>query len=220
MKRIALAFTFTVISLATFSQQKISEGIITYTLEWNVPPQAQAMAASLPKEVNVYFKGDSSSLKIESQYFSTQSILNAKKEYERLLLDIPMAGKKLSVIFTPADQEKMADLMPQLSLKASDETKSIAGYKANKYEVSETKTNTNFVAWFTKDVEAVANPLTRFYDSIYGFPLEFMSYQNRMSVKAVVKEIKATTVPSGSFTASKDFEEISLDDLMQLNGRR
>ena len=220
MKKIILGIALMTIGISAFAQQKINEGLITYSVSWNVPPQAQAMAASLPSELCVYFRGDSSSLKIESQMFSTQNILNLNKEYERILLDIPMMGKKLSVLFTPADQEKMAEVMPQMTLTPSTETKNILGFKASKFSVSETKTSANFDAWFTKDVEITGNPLSRFYDKSYGFPLEFTSFQNGMSLRATVKEIKTQTVPAGTFSATNDYEEITFDQLMQMGGRR
>lgn len=200
------------------AQQKISEGVVVYTLSWNVPEQAQAMAASLPTEVQVFFKGDSSSMKMESQFFSSQSILNTKKEYERMLLDIPMMSKKYSVIFTPADQEMLADKYPQMSFKPSTESKVLNGYKASKFEVYESKTDIKFDVWFTKDIDVVANPLSRFYETSYGFPLEFTSFQNGLSVKASVKEIQKTSVPAGMFSAGKDYEEMTLTQLMQMRG--
>lgn len=220
MKKHILGALLLVASTISYAQQKINEGIIVYSLSWNLPDEAQAMAANLPTELSVYFKGDSSSMKIESQFFSSQSILNTNKEYERLLLDIPMAGKKYSVIFSPADQEKLADKMPQMTLKASTETKVIVGYKAMKFDVSEAKTNTTFEAWFTKDIDLVANPLSRFYEKSYGVPLEFTSFQNGVTVKAAVKEIKKTSVPAGTFSAGSDYEEMSLDQLMQMSGGR
>ena len=82
------------------------------------------------------------------------------------------------------------------------------------------KSNQNFEAWFTKDVEVTQNALSRFFDKNFGFPVEFVSFMNGLSVKAIVKEIKAGTVPAGSFSASKDFEEISMDQLMQMQGGR
>lgn len=219
MKKFIAGLSFVLVTISSFAQEKINEGIVVYSLEWDVPPQAQAMASSLPSELNVYFKGDSSSMKIESQFFSSKSILNTAKEYERLLLDIPMAGKKYSVIFTPADQEKMLDQMPQMELKASAETKTILGYQAKKYEVNESKTGKNFTAWFTKEVSITANPMSRFYEASFGFPLEFLSFQNGIPVKATVKEIKKVSVPAGSFGADKDYEEISYSQLMQMSGR-
>jgi hypothetical protein len=218
MKKI-LTLAIVLVSLVNANaQQKISEGVVVYTLSWNVPEQAQAMASSLPTEVQVFFKGDSSSMKMESQFFSSQSILNTKKEYERMLLDIPMMSKKYSVIFTPADQEMLADKYPQMSFKPSTESKVLNGYKASKFEVYESKTDSKFDVWFTKEVDITANPLSRFYEPSYGFPLEFTSFQNGMSVRASVKEIQKTSVPAGMFSASKDYEEMTFTQLMQMRG--
>lgn len=225
MKKIILSFALLFIGTGIFAQStnsantgKIAEGTIIYTVEWKLPEQMQAMASSFPKELTVYFKGDSSSLKTKSPMYSTTNILNVSKEYERLLIDIPMMGKKYSVLFSPADQERMQANLPELVLKAGTETKIIAGYKVLKHDVNEKKSNQNSEAWFTKDVEVTPNALSRFFDKNYGFPVEFVSFTNGLSVKAVVKEIKAGTVPAGSFSASKDFEEISLEQLMQLQG--
>ena len=153
--------------------------------------------------------------------YSSTNITNISKEYERLLLEIPMMNKKFSVIFSPADQDKMAANMPDLVLTAGTDTKTIAGYNATKYDVTEKKSNQNTTAWFTKDIEVTTqNPLTRFYNKSYGFPVEFVSYMNGLSIKATLKEIKAESIPAGSFTASKDYEEITLDQLMQMQGGR
>jgi hypothetical protein len=129
-----------------------------------------------------------------------------------------MMGKKFSVLFTPADQEKMAVNMPNLTVKEGTETKTIAGFKALKHDVNESKSNENSEAWFTKDIEITQNSLSRFFNKSYGVPLEFISYMNGISVKATLKEVKAGTVPAGSFSASKDFEEITLEQLMQMQG--
>lgn len=199
---------------------KVNEGSILYSVEWKLPEQMQAMASSLPTELKVYFKGDSSSLKTESAMYSSTNILNVSKEYERLLLDIPMMGKKFSVVFTPADQERIAENLPNLTLKEGTETKTIAGYKALKHNVNESRSNENSEAWFTKDVEITQNALSRFFDKKFGLPLEFVSYMNGISLKATVKEINTATVPAGSFSASKDFEEITFEQLMQMTGGR
>jgi hypothetical protein len=39
-----------------------------------------------------------------------------------------------------------------------------------------------------------------------------------MSVRATVKEIQKTSVPAGMFSASKDYEEMTLTQLMQMRG--
>ncbi|MEJ7778784.1 MAG: hypothetical protein WKF68_04260 [Daejeonella sp.] len=224
MKKVILNVALLLIGTGIFAQnvpgagKKIEEGVLTYAVEWTLPEQLQAMAGNFPTELKVYFKGDSSSLKTESQMYNSTSIMNVNKEYERLLLDIPMMGKKLSVIFSPADQEKMQANMPELTLKAGTETKTVAGFTAIKHEVNEKKTNQASVAWFTRDVEITPNSLTRFYNKSYGFPVEFTSYMNGLSIKAVLKDIKTTSVPAGTFSASKDYEEITFEQLMQMQG--
>lgn len=221
MKKIILSLALLLIGTIVFAQSnKIAEGIIIYSVEWKLPEQMQAMASSFPAEIKVYFKGDSSSLKTESAIYSSTNIINFNKEYERLLLNIPMMGKKFSVIFSPADQERIAANLPELIIKPGTETKKIAGYTAMKHEVNEKKSNQNSEAWFTKDVEITPNSLSRFYAKEYGFPLEFTSYMNGLSVNAVVKEITQGPVPAGTFSATKDYEEITLDQLMQMQGGR
>ncbi len=224
MKKVILNAALLLIGTGLFAQtapgagKKIPEGVLTYTVEWTLPEQLKPMASNFPTELKVYFKGDSSSLKTASQMYNSTSIMNVNKEYERLLLDIPMMGKKFSVIFSPADQEKMQANMPELTLKAGTESKIIAGFNATKYDVTEKKTNQGSVAWFTRDIDVTPNSLTRFYNKSYGFPVEFTSYMNGLSVKAVLKEMKTTAVPAGTFSASKDYEEITLEQLMQMQG--
>lgn len=224
MKKILFGISFILFTAVAFAQSansgKINEGIIIYTVEWKLPQQMQAMAANFPKELTVYFKGDSSSLKTQSPMYSSTNILNLKKDYERLLLDIPMAGKKISVRFTPEDQDQMQANMPELTSKPGSETKTIAGYTALKYEMTEKKSNQNFEAWFTKDTEIIPNSLSRFFDQSLGFPLEFTTFMNGLSLKALVKEIKSATVPAGSFSASADYEEMTFQQLMQMQRGR
>ncbi len=223
MKKLIFTASMLLLGVVTYAQtgKKISEGTLIYSVEWKLPEQMAAMASNFPTELKVHFKGDSSSLKTESAMYNSTNITNLTKDYERLLLDIPMMNKKFSVIFSPADQDKIAANMPDLLLKAGTETKTVAGYSATKYDVTEKKSNQNSTAWFTKDVEVTTqNPLTRFYNKSYGFPVEFTSYMNGLSIKATLKEIKTDPIPAGSFSASKDYEEITFDQLMQMQGGR
>jgi len=110
MKKLIFTAAMLLLGANSFAQtgKKLSEGTLIYSVEWKLPEQMAAMASSFPTELKVHFKGDSSSLKTESAMYSSTNITNLSKEYERLLLDIPMMNKKFSVIFSPADQEKIA----------------------------------------------------------------------------------------------------------------
>lgn len=223
MKRLIFTAAMLLMGAGVFAQggKKLSEGTLTYAVEWKLPESLQAMASNFPTELKVYFKGDSSSLKTESAMYSSTNIMNLSKEYERLLLDIPMMNKKFSVVFTPADQDKIAANMPDLLVKAGTETKTVSGYNATKHDVTEKKSNQLSTAWFTKDVEiSTQNPLTRYYNKSYGFPVEFTTYMNGISVKATLKEVNTAAVPAGSFSAGKGYEEITFEQLTQLQGGR
>ncbi|WP_207428819.1 hypothetical protein [Pedobacter sp. SYSU D00535] len=220
MKKILLSVIALLLVTTTFAQKKVSEGTITYQVEWQLPPQMQQMKAMFPPEITVYFKGDSSASETKSPMSTARSVMNPKTEYQRLLLDIPMMGKKYSVLFTPDDQEQMKEHWPELTVTPGTETKTIAGYNAKKHTVTEKKSNTTFDAWFTKDVDITQNSLTQFFDASYGFPLQFNSFQNGVGLKATVKEVKSGSVPKGSFSATKEYEEITFAQLMAMMNRR
>ncbi|HEY1024227.1 MAG TPA: hypothetical protein VGE26_03625 [Sphingobacteriaceae bacterium] len=218
MKRLFLCLALIVSGSLVFAQNKISEGTITYDVEWQLPEQMQPYAAMFPKEVKVFFQGDSASWKNENQMSATTTITNVKAEFTRLLLDIPMMGKKFAVTFTPADVEKMADKMPEFVLTEGTETKTIAGYNAKKYSAEEKKSGSKSEAWFTKEVEIPQNSFNQFFDAKYGFPVEFNTFANGLGLKAKVKEVKAGAVPAGVFSTGKDYETMSLEQLMQMQG--
>lgn len=222
MKKIIVTATLALLCNLGFAQKKIAEGSILYQVEYDLPAEMQQMRAMLPSEVTVYFKGDSSSSLNKTPMATTNFIMNPKTEFQRLLLDIPMMNRKLSVKFTPDDMETMKESFPELSFVPGTETKTISGYAGQKYTVSEKKSGKNSEAYFTKDVEIPSNSFTQYFDKSYGFPLQFITYQQGMTLKATVKQIKEEKVPAGSFSASKDYEEITFSQLQQMmpGGRR
>lgn len=219
MKTVLFSMLMLFTSIQLFAQKKITEGIIIYTTEWELPAEMESMQAFLPSEIKVYFKGDTSSTKIESQMYSSTSILNARNHFEQLLLDLPLLGKKYVTTLTEEDKKKMSSKMPKIELlRAGTETKIMNGYKAYKYAGIEGKSNQRFDAWFTNDIEIPANSLTHFYDKSYGVPIQFVSYANGISMKVMLKQIKAELIPPRSFMPSTDYEPITLDELMKMSG--
>jgi len=220
MKKLLLSALIGLVSTAGFAQKKLAEGTITYKVEWQPSPQMQQMAAMFPSEITVYFKGDSSATILKTAFSTNNNILNSKTEYQRLLIDAPMRNKKLSVILTPDDQEQMKEFGPSFTVTAGSETKTVNGYSAQKYTITEKKSGKTFDSWFTKDVSVNPNSLTQFFDAGVGFPLEFQSFLSGMGAKATVKEIKEGKVPAGIFSATKDYEEITFAQLISMMSGR
>lgn len=220
MRKIILSASFALMVTLGFAQKKIAEGSITYQVQYDLPANMQQMKAMFPNEITVYFKGDSSSSQNKTAMASTTFILNPKTEFQRLLLDIPMMSKKYSVRFTPDDMETMKENFPELTFTEGTETKTLASYTGKKYTVTEKKSGKTHEAFFTKDIEIPANSFTQYFDKSYGFPLEFTTYQQGMTIKAMVKDIKEGKVPAGSFSASNDYEEITYAQLQGMMGGR
>jgi GLPGLI family protein len=219
MKNILLISALALSTVCGYAQKKIFEGKITYQVEWQPTPEMQQLASMFPSELTVYFKGDSSATLSKSNFSNSSTIVNAKTEYQRLLLDIPMNGKKYSIIFTPDDLGMMKEYGPDFSLTPASETKTIGEYSAKKYTITEKKSGKSSDAWFTSELSIIPNSLTQFFDKSAGFPLEFASFQSGVGLKASVKEVKEGPVPAATFIGSKDYEEITFAQLMSMIGR-
>ncbi len=218
MKGLVFSAAIAISAFTASAQEKIEEGSITYIVEWTLPPSAPPqMAAMLPKEMKVYFKGDSSST-VSKGGFSSTNIMNYNTEYFRILLDIPMANKKFCVPITPADKEDMKDKLPDVTLTLTVDNKTILNYKAEKYNIKDKTTGAASEGWFTKDISIIPNSLSYYFDAAAGVPLEFQSVQNGMTFKAKVKEVKKETVPAGIFGVPKDYEEITFTELKGMMG--
>ncbi|MBC8052448.1 MAG: hypothetical protein H7Y13_05245 [Sphingobacteriaceae bacterium] len=220
MKQIILSAALALVTTLGFAQKKLTEGSIVYKVEYDLPVNMQQMKAMLPTEIKVYFKGDSSASFSDGGMAKSTFIMNPKTEYQRLLLDIPMANKKLSVRFTPDDIEVMKETFPEFTFTPGTESKTIASFNGKKHTGTDKKTGKAFDAVFTNDVEVPLNSLTHLFDKKYGFPLEFTTMQQGMTLKAVVKEVKEEKVPAGSFSASKDYEEITFTQLQGMMGSK
>ena len=220
MKRFVAALALAVVSTTAFAQQKVNEGTITYAVEWNLPAQAEAMRSFLPNDISVNFRGDSTATVQAGTMSKSVMLYNAKTSYMRLLLDIPMQKKKMAVTFTPADQEMMADKMPEFELVKTTETKKIGAYTATKYAATEKKSGEKFDAWFTTDIQVPSNSLSQFFDAKYGVPLEFKTFQNGVGITAKFKELKPQAIAAGSFGSTKDYEELTAEQFGRMMGGR
>jgi hypothetical protein len=220
MKRIILSATFALLATLGFAQKKIEEGSITYQVKYDLPDNMRQMKSMFPEVIKVYFKGDLSSSQSRTGMATSNFIMNPKTEFQRLLLDIPMMGKKYSVRFTPDEIETIKENLPEFSFKEEAGNKTIASYTGKKYTLTEENSGETSEAVFTKEIIIPANSLTFLFDKKYGFPLEFTTSQQGMAVKAIVKEVKEEKVPPGVFTASNDYEEITYEELQGMMGGR
>jgi hypothetical protein len=202
------------------AQKKINEGIITYTVSFELPADKQQYASMLPKEVTSYFRGDSTASSMNQGPATIKSIQDYKTNYQSILIDVPTANKKIAVVLTPAEIEQMEAPNPKLTGASGTEKQIIDGYKCTKVTATDTKTGARYDVWITKDIDIVPNSTSHLVSTFGGVPIKFVTFSQGIKVNAEIKEIKETPVPKGFFSASKDYESMSMDQLKAMTGQK
>lgn len=218
LKKKVWCITLLLASLSTYAQKKITEGIVTYTVSYDLPEDKKQFEAMMPKEIQCYFRGDSSATIIDQGEAKIKSILNHKADFRSLLIDVPSFNQKIAVQFTPDDLKKLKETEPDFKGTAADEKQKIAGYDCFKVDVKEAKSGTSYEMWVTKDLEITPNVMTHFVNNLGGVPVKFVTFNNGVKINAELRDIKEEKIPAGFFTASKDYKPMSLSELTALTG--
>lgn len=202
------------------AQKKINEGSITYTVSFELPADKQQYASMLPKEMTSYFRGDSTASTVNQGPATIKGVQDYKSNYQSILIDVPIANKKIAVVLTPADIEQMEAANPKLTGTPGTEKQTIDGYKCIKITATDTKTGAKYDVWVTKDIDIVPNSTSHLVSTFGGVPVKFVTFSQGIKVNAEIKEIKETPVPKGFFSASKDYESMSIDQLKTMTGQQ
>lgn len=202
------------ILFSSCSKKEIKQGRIVYSIEYELPDSLSRYTAYLPKQATVYFKGDSTVSIQQAGAESTTVITHKPSEFMRVLLR--SAASRFVIDYNKAQQPELLPVTSGYSYEAKDDTMTIAGYKAKKYELTDKATGLTSEAWFTKQLSVVPNYLTTVFDTTYGVPLTFTTRQNDIPVKTTLKEIKFEPVPDGIFSTPKGYEKITPDQFKNL----
>ena len=203
------------------AQKTIKEGTITYSVVYDLPPDQQSMVAMLPTEYKVNFKGDLSVFKMDMGMFATQVVYNDLSKESLSLTDVPMQNKKIAVKMTKEQGEKMQELQAgekDLEIKATAETKQIAGYNCTKYTIKDKISGEQSELWATGDLKIPANTLTSTFKDIKGVPVEFSTNARGLKSKITLKEVKEEIVTEINMTVPSDYETMTFDDLLKQMG--
>lgn len=209
-------------TLTANAQKKITEGYITYTAEYDLPPDQQMAAAMLPKIYQVFFKDEISRLTMDLGMMTNQVTTDLKKQEGLLLINIPMADKKIAVKMTAEDKEKQKDMFPDYEITKTNESKVISGYAVTKYSAKDKNSNTTVDIWSTKDLILPFNNLTEGFVGIQGFegtPLEFVTNMNGIKAKFSFKEVKQEEVKNLNMTIPSEYTVMTMEELMSMSGR-
>ncbi|TAF46156.1 MAG: hypothetical protein EAZ51_01915 [Sphingobacteriales bacterium] len=219
--KLAIITAICAINTLANAQKIITEGIVTYGLTYNLPADKQAMAAMLPNEYGMKFKGDLSQFKMDMGMFVTEVIFNNSTKETLSLTDVPFQDKKIAVKMTKSQTEKMAEMQgnnKNFDVTPTTEKKIIATYNCTKYLCKDKETGKVVEVWATTDVQVPANTLTTMFNSIKGVPMEFSTDSQGIKAKITVKAINAQKVEPIKMDIPTGYELMSFDDLIKQMG--
>ncbi|MDB5023962.1 MAG: hypothetical protein JWP78_1717 [Mucilaginibacter sp.] len=200
--------------LSSCSRKKVIEGSISYSIEYQLPDSLHKYLLYLPKSAKVYFKGDSA-VSIQQMNDEATTVITYKPtDFMRVLL--ASNAKKYVIDYNKADQAKESPARLGYSYIAATETRTIAGYKALKYTLTDKVTGETAEAWFTKEVTAIPNSLTMPFDTTKGVPLAFTVNHNGMIIKTTVKDIRFEPIPAGLFSTPAGYEPLTPKQLRDM----
>jgi len=207
MHKLILFSPLLFILLTSCSHKKIKQGLVTYDIEYQLPDSLNSYKAYLPKTAIVYFKGDSTVSIQQAGAEATTVVTYKPTTFMQVLLRSSAA--KYVIDYSKADQPEILPASKGYTYVATNETKTIAGYKASKYELTDQATGLGSEAWFSKNVAIVPNYLTTVFDTTYGVPLSFTTKQNGIPVTTTVKQIRFEPVPNGAFSVPAGYQKIT-----------
>lgn len=216
-KRMKKAFLYSTIFilLGSCSNKKLKQGSVVYTVGYQLPDSLNRYLAYLPKSAIVYFKGDSAVSIQQINDESTTIITDKGTNFMRVLLR--SRTKKYVIDYNKAEQAQETPARFGYTYEPGNETKTIAGYKALKYILTNKETGEHSEAWFTKEIAIIPNSLTMAFDTLYGVPLAFTTNQNGMIIKTTVTAIKFESAPTGVFSTPGGYEPLTPAQLRDMS---
>lgn len=219
--KIAIVAVLCATGVVANAQKKITQGTITYALEYNLSADKQAMAAMLPQEYIMSFKNDLSKFKIDMGMFSSLIVYSNTTKESLSLTDVPIQNKKIAVKMNKEQTEKMAEMQggnKDFEITTTTEKKLIANYNCTKYVCKDKKSGSLTEVWATQDVAVPSNTLTTMFKNINGVPIQFSTDAAGVKTKITVKTIVEENVDDINMIVPKDFEIMLFDDLINQMG--
>jgi hypothetical protein len=219
-KLFALLMIFIASTVCVRAQKVIKEGIVTYSVSYDIPADQLQNYSTLPTEVIIYFRGDSSAAIVNQGSAIIKGVTVFKANYHSMIIDIPVMAKKFFVELSAAEVAEEKASNPQLTGKPGTEQEVINGYKCVKTIVTDTKSGASFDIWLTNDVDIAPNSLSKLVSAFGGVPIRFVTFNRGIKISAELEGIEETVVPPGFFSPTKEYQHMTFTELKNLSGEK
>ncbi|WP_316822690.1 DUF4412 domain-containing protein [Pedobacter gandavensis] len=208
------------VSSAIFAnaQKKITEGTVTFGVEYALTPEQEAMAAMLPTESKIKFNGNISRMEMQQGPATITVLANNADLNSLVLIDVPVAQIQYAVKGTKADYEKEKANDPKFSdFKATGEKKMILNYNAEKYTYKDDKGGT-YELWATNEIELPAGLVGRDFKDVKGTPIKFTTFNKGVKSTATLKSVVEEKTGPFSLDVPKGYEVKTMEEILQMQG--
>jgi len=207
-------------AIIVHAQKKISEGTITYGLEYKLTDEQKSALGGqeLPAEVKVKFNNGLTKIEMEQGPAMISIISDNNQKTGLILVDVPIAQKQYAVKQSKEDVETALAGMGKFSdFKATGEKQTIAGYSAEKYTYKDDKGGAHEL-WATKDVDLPNTGTQTYFPGLAAFPVKYTMVQRGIETVNTLKAINEAKVGAISSAVPAGYEETTMQALMSMGG--
>ncbi len=197
-----------------FAQKTLSEGVILYDLKLEGAEEMGMMAAMMPTEMTVKFKGTKSRAEFATGMSETIAINDSKDNKNSVVL-LDLMGNKYAMKIDEVKIAQQKASMPEYDAVETKETKEIAGYKCNKVILINRKTKDEVSVYYTPEISYFENSFNAEFKMVKGMPMEYKSSFNNIKMTVTVKEIKKVKIADTEFTVPSEYKLTTQEELMK-----
>lgn len=211
LKQLLFIAAWITLGSAAFAQDSF-EGTIVYEITYEDLDEMMAQyEAMLPKEMTMIFK-DPMSKMIQPNGMGQQVVItNNDKKTSTILMD--MMGNKIAYE-QDLNKQSEAEKDNKVNIKYLDETKTIAGYKCKKAEITVEGMDEKMIAWYTEDIKASGD--SKRFGELKGFPLQYEMMQQNFTMILTAKSVKKEKISKAEFKIPKEYEQVTEEEFKQM----
>ncbi len=212
---IVLGFTQQASAQKKASPSKIlTEGIIIYDLKLDGAEELGMMAAMIPTELTVKFKGTKSRSEFATGMSETIAITDSK-DYKSTVVLLDMMGNKYAMKVDEAKVAEQKANMPIYDVMETKETKIIAGYNCKKAVLVNQTTKEEVTVFYTPEIPYAENSFNAEFSKVKGMPMEYVAKMSNFKITATVREVKKEKIDNSIFVAPAEYKVVTQEELMK-----
>ena len=201
MKGFLLVAVFTIVSLVSFAQKKISEGTISYDIVINTNSEKTKAADFLDGATStVYLKGAKSRVEIVSSLGTQSTIIDGTKNTVTVLKEF--GEQKYLINMTPEEYRTANEKNSNVTFTYTPDEKTVLGYKCKK-AIGKLPGGATFTVWYTPDLVPENKEYQYVNRDLPGLAMEYESSIGKTQVTYTASKISLSPVPAAKFEVPK-----------------